>query len=71
MCPELEEKEEERRENIPVEFVITVHGEQYHVQIAGRGERTQEGRTFFVRLDGRLEEVLLRPIKELSPTEVG
>jgi pyruvate carboxylase subunit B len=68
--PELEEKEEERRENIPVEFVITVHGEQYHVQIAGRGERTQEGRTFFVRLDGRLEEVLLRPIKELSPTEV-
>jgi pyruvate carboxylase subunit B len=68
--PELEEKEEEKRENIPVEFVITVHGEQYHVQIAGRGERTQEGRTFFVRLDGRLEEVLLRPIKELSPTEV-
>jgi pyruvate carboxylase subunit B len=67
--PELEEREE-KRENIPVEFVITVHGEQYHVQIAGRGERTQEGRTFFVRLDGRLEEVLLRPIKELSPAEV-
>jgi pyruvate carboxylase subunit B len=68
--PELEEKEEEMRENIPVEFVITVHGEQYHVQIAGRGERTQEGRTFFVRLDGRLEEVLLRPVRELSPAEV-
>ena len=68
--PELEEKEEEKKENIPVEFVITVHGEQYHVHIAGRGEHTQEGRTFFIRLDGRLEEVLLRPIKELSPTEV-
>jgi len=68
--PELEEKEEEKKENIPVEFVITVHGEQYHVQIAGRGERTQEGRTFFVRLDGRLEEVLLKPVRELSPTEV-
>jgi oxaloacetate decarboxylase alpha subunit len=67
--PELEEKEE-RRENIPVEFVITVHGEQYHVQIAGRGEPTQEGRTFFIRLDGKLEEVLLRPVRELSPTEV-
>jgi pyruvate carboxylase subunit B len=67
--PELEEKEE-KRENIPVEFVITVHGEQYHVQIAGRGERTQDGRTFFVRLDGRLEEVLLKPVRELSPTEV-
>ena len=68
--PELEEKEEEKRENIPVEFVITVHGEQYHVQIAGRGEQTQEGRTFFIRLDGRLEEVLLKPVRELSPTEV-
>jgi oxaloacetate decarboxylase alpha subunit len=68
--PELEEKEEERRENIPVEFVITVHGEQYHVQIAGRGEQTQDGRTFFIRLDGRLEEVLLKPVRELSPTEV-
>lgn len=67
--PELEEREE-KRENIPVEFVITVHGEQYHVQIAGRGERTQEGRTFFVRLDGRLEEVLLKPVRELNPTEV-
>jgi pyruvate carboxylase subunit B len=67
--PELEEREE-KRENIPVEFVITVHGEQYHVQIAGRGERTQEGRTFFIRLDGRLEEVLLKPVRELSPTEV-
>jgi pyruvate carboxylase subunit B len=68
--PELEEKEEEKRENIPVEFVITVHGEQYHVQIAGRGEQTQEGRTFFIRLDGRLEEVLLKPVRELRPTEV-
>ncbi len=67
--PELEEKGE-KRENIPVEFVITVHGEQYHVQIAGRGERTQEGRTFFIRLDGRLEEVILKPVRELSPTEV-
>jgi pyruvate carboxylase subunit B len=67
--PELEEKEE-KRENIPVEFVITVHGEQYHVQIAGMGEPTQDGRTFFIRLDGRLEEVLLKPVRELSPTEV-
>ncbi|WP_448587891.1 sodium-extruding oxaloacetate decarboxylase subunit alpha [Thermocrinis sp.] len=61
---------EEKKENIPVEFMITVHGEQYHVQIAGRGEPTQEGRSFFIRLDGRLEEVLLKPIRELKPSEV-
>ncbi|MFN3598762.1 MAG: sodium-extruding oxaloacetate decarboxylase subunit alpha [Aquificaceae bacterium] len=61
-----EEMLEEKRENIPVEFVITVHGEQYHVQIAGRGEPTTEGRPFFIRLDGKLEEVLLRPLKEVE-----
>ncbi|MFN3946763.1 MAG: sodium-extruding oxaloacetate decarboxylase subunit alpha [Aquificaceae bacterium] len=61
-----EEMVEEKRENIPVEFIITVHGEQYHVQIAGRGEPTAEGRPFFVRLDGKLEEVLLRPLKEVE-----
>ena len=65
-----QEMVEEKRENIPVEFMITVHGEQYHVQIAGRGEPTQEGRTFFIRLDGRLEEVLLKPIREMEPSDV-
>ena len=57
--PPEEELLEEKKENIPVEFIITVHGEQYHVQIAGRGEPTAEGKPFFIRLDGKLEEVLL------------
>ncbi len=61
-----EEPIEEKRENIPVEFIVTVHGEQYHVQIAGRGEPTAEGRPFFIRLDGKLEEVILRPLKEVE-----
>ncbi len=61
-----EEPIEEKRENIPVEFIVTVHGEQYHVQIAGRGEPTAEGRPFFIRLDGKLEEVILKPLKELK-----
>ncbi len=53
-------------EKAPVEFNITVHGEQYHVQIAGRGEETAEGKTFFIRLDGRLEEIVLQPIREVE-----
>ena len=57
---------EECNEKAPVEFTITVHGEQYHVQIAGRGEATPEGRTFFIRLDGQLEEVMLQPIREIE-----
>lgn len=65
VSPEVELSQEER-EKIPVEFVITVHGEQYHVQIAGRGEPTQEGKSFFIRLDGRLEEVIIKPLREVS-----
>lgn len=61
-----EELIEEKKENIPVEFIITVHGEQYHVQIAGRGEPTPEGKTFFIRLDGKLEEVMLKPLREVE-----
>ncbi|MCS7262169.1 MAG: sodium-extruding oxaloacetate decarboxylase subunit alpha [Aquificaceae bacterium] len=64
--PPAEETPEEKKENIPVEFVITVHGEQYHVQIAGRGAPTAEGRPIFIRLDGKLEEVLLKPLKEVE-----
>ena len=68
-----EEALEEKKENIPVEFIITLHGEQYHIQIAGRGEPTAEGRPFFIRLDGKLEEVLLRSLKEVEslPSSYG
>lgn len=65
----IEEAETEASpQKAPVEFNITVHGEQYHVQIAGRGEETAGGKTFFIRLDGRLEEVVLQPIREVEVT---
>ena len=70
--PTIEDAVEEgkvEREKVPVEFVVTIHGEQYHVQIAGRGEPTPEGKTFFVRLDGKLEEVLLKPVREIESVE--
>ncbi|MFN3813465.1 MAG: sodium-extruding oxaloacetate decarboxylase subunit alpha [Aquificaceae bacterium] len=73
LLPEFEEsiKEQEKKERIPVEFIITVHGEQYHVQVAGRGEPTPEGRTFFIRLDGQLEEVILKPVREIESVGVS
>ena len=64
-------EEQPCHEKAPVEFNITVHGEQYHVQIAGRGEETAGGRTFFIRLDGRLEEVVLQPIREVEVSGEG
>ncbi len=65
------EEEEHCPERAPVEFNITVHGEQYHVQIAGRGEEAAGEKTFFIRLDGRLEEVVLQPIREVEVTGGG
>jgi len=66
----LEEEEEKKEEcRAPVEFYVTVHGEQYHVQIAGKGEEDPTKRTFFIRLDGQLEEVQLQPIREVAVTE--
>jgi len=69
--PPLDLEEAPSSEKAPVEFNITVHGEQYHVQIAGRGEETAGGKTFFIRLDGRLEEVVLQPIREVEVSGAG
>ena len=67
--PEVEEfTEEECTTTAPVEFYITIHGEQYHVQIAGVGSPVEGGKPYFIRIDGRLEETLVQPIREV---EVG
>ena len=55
----------------PYEFNITVHGETYHVEIAGVGEKTPSGRPYFIRIDGRLEEVMLQPIREAEVISGG
>ncbi|NPA53392.1 MAG: sodium-extruding oxaloacetate decarboxylase subunit alpha [Aquificae bacterium] len=68
--PEVEEITEEEAciTKAPVEFNITLHGEVYHIQIAGVGSPVEGGTPYFVRIDGRLEETIVQPIKEI---EVG
>ncbi len=68
--PQVEEisEEEECPTKAPIEFNITLHGEQYHVQIAGVGNPIEEGKPYFIRIDGKLEEALVVPIREI---EVG
>jgi pyruvate carboxylase subunit B len=64
--PEVEEGLEEIPKECvaPYEFQITVHGETYNIEIAGVGERTPSGRPYFIRIDGKLEEVMVQPIRE-------
>ncbi|RMD45793.1 MAG: biotin/lipoyl-binding protein, partial [Aquificota bacterium] len=68
--PQVEEISEETEcpSKAPIEFNITLHGEQYHIQIAGVGNPIEEGKPYFIRIDGKLEEALVMPIREI---EVG
>jgi len=67
--PEVEEIQPEKSpciEKAPIEFNITLHGEQYHIRIAGTGSPVEGRKSYFIRVDGRLEEVLVQPIKEIE-----
>ncbi|RUM57125.1 MAG: oxaloacetate decarboxylase subunit alpha [Persephonella sp.] len=68
--PEIEEitSEEKDLTKAPIEFNITLHGEVYHIQIAGVGNPVEGGTPYFIRVDGKLEEALVQPIREV---EVG
>lgn len=64
--PEVEEIKEEEACKAPIEFNITLHGEQYHIKIAGIGSPIEGKRPYFIRIDGELEEVIVQPIKEIE-----
>lgn len=49
----------------PTEFNITVHGETYHVKIAGVGHKQEGRKPYYIRVDGRLEEVVVEPLREI------
>jgi len=53
---------------VPSEFRISVHGEQYHVQVGGAGAKGEDGgRPFFLYVDGQLEEVVVETLQEIVP----
>ena len=72
----LEEVEEEVKEApqpflAPTEFNVTVHGETYHVKVSGSGHKVDGKRPFFLKIDGRLEEVMIESLTEIVPTLAG
>jgi len=54
----------------PVEFDIVYHGEKFRVKVEGVSAHSEPGkpRKYYVRIDGRLEEIQLSPIKEAVPS---
>ena len=44
---------------MPTEFDVSLHGDNYHIKINGSGDPSASDRTFFLTLDGIPEEVLV------------
>jgi len=55
----------------PSEFNVTVHGESYHVKVAGSGHADDGKRPFFISIDNRLEEVMIETLQEIVPSTAG
>ncbi|MBI5599244.1 MAG: sodium-extruding oxaloacetate decarboxylase subunit alpha [Deltaproteobacteria bacterium] len=55
----------------PSEFNITVHGEKYRVKVSGAGHKSEGKRPFFLKIDDRLEEVMVESLQEVIPTTAG
>ena len=57
----------------PEEFKVTLHGETYHIRIAGSGRHGETTRPFFVSVDGVAEEVWVETLAErmLAPSPTG
>lgn len=55
----------------PSEFIVTLHGENYRIKVAGAGHKVEGKRPFFISVDNRLEEVMIESLTEVIPTTAG
>ncbi|MDX8393379.1 MAG: sodium-extruding oxaloacetate decarboxylase subunit alpha [Mariprofundales bacterium] len=55
----------------PTEFLVTVHGEEYHIKISGTGHKQNDVRPFYVEVDGSPEEVQIETLAAIVPTADG
>ncbi|RDU59178.1 sodium-extruding oxaloacetate decarboxylase subunit alpha [Helicobacter marmotae] len=63
LTPEpLESFEEKCDDKLPKEFEIVVNGEHYSIKVEGSGEKSDEVRPFFIRVDGELKEVFVESV---------
>ena len=52
----------------PTDFNVTLHGETYHIRVAGAGHKTDDQRPFFVTVDGVPEQILIEVLGETLAT---
>ncbi|MCF6362030.1 MAG: biotin/lipoyl-binding protein, partial [Gammaproteobacteria bacterium] len=51
------------------EFNVSIHGENYHIKVAGTGHKMQDKRAFFISVDGIPEEIIVESLNELDTDE--
>jgi pyruvate carboxylase subunit B len=56
---------------VPSEFIVTVHGENYKIKVAGVGHKSDQKRPFFLNVDGTMEEVTIESLTEIVPSYGG
>ncbi|MBE9531850.1 MAG: biotin/lipoyl-binding protein, partial [Proteobacteria bacterium] len=69
--PETDERLSTTPHLAPSEFNVTVHGESYHIKVAGAGHKEEGKRPFFLKIDDRLEEVVIESLTEVIPSTAG
>ena len=53
------------------EFNVSIHGENYHIKVAGTGHKMQDKRAFFISVDGIPEEIIVESLNELDTDETN
>lgn len=67
----VEEAKKSETHLAPSEFKITVHGETFHIKVAGTGHKSEEVRPFFIKVDGKMQEVMVESLVEVLPSSDG
>jgi pyruvate carboxylase subunit B len=62
---ELESVADETIKKAPTEFKVALHGESYHVKVAGAGPKNQMLRHFYFMVDGVAEEIVVETLDEI------
>jgi len=55
-----------KTQNAATEFNITMHGENYHIKVTGKGYSSVDKVPYYISVDGVPEEVLLEPLNEIN-----
>lgn len=69
LANEMEEEKVKPECLAPTEFIVNLHGENYHIKIAGVGHKSDGRKPYFIKVDGKLEEVMVEPLVEVVPTK--